>query len=220
MESLLPISAVLFDMNGVLVDDEILHEEAFRQVLDTRGVSLSAQEYADNFMGRTDRDGFSSFFGQTPSDIELLLAQKSRAYQGLAAGRLTPYPGVVSFVSSIAANQIPMAIVTSSTRSEADAVVEAINTSGRFLAIIAADDVEVGKPDPQGYLMGAAALDATPENCLVVEDAPSGIEAAKRAGMRVLAITNTHEAEDLSAADLIVDAVDGQSWASIRERIP
>lgn len=129
----------------------------------------------------------------------------------MATGQLGSYPGVIDFLDSIAADLIPMAVVTSSTRTEANAVIAALHLSRYFPVIVTAEDVDRGKPDPQGYLLAAAELHTRPDQCLVVEDAPSGIQAARKAGMSVLAITNTHQAPDLSSADWIVDSLDSLS---------
>src|SRR5436309_3424665 len=106
-------SAVLFDMNGVIVDDEHLHELAFSEVLSRHGHELDSSGYERWFMGRTDKDGYESFFqaqGVNAPNLEHLLAEKSEAYQRLARGNLAPYPGVVDFIRELRGLGAPMAL--------------------------------------------------------------------------------------------------------------
>ena len=116
-------------MNGVIVDDEDLHELAFVDVLRRHEFELDHEGYERWFMGRTDKEGYESFFEAQRAavpDLAELLAEKSDAYQRLAAGNLHPYPGVLKFVEELYAHGVPMALVTSSTRAEADAVLGAV----------------------------------------------------------------------------------------------
>jgi HAD superfamily hydrolase (TIGR01509 family) len=207
----LAFSVILFDMNGVIVDDEHLHELAFANVLREHGYKLDHETYERCFMGRTDKDGFESFFGMHRTSFPnppQLLSEKSDAYHDLAKGNLSPYPGVVEFIYDLSAHTVPMALVTSSSRIEADAVLGAFKLDHAFPVRVHADDVAKGKPHPEGYLKGAGRLDASPHTCLVVEDAPSGIDAAHRAGMTCIAVTNTRPSTELSGADRIVTRLD------------
>src|SRR5687768_8946641 len=118
--------AVLFDMNGVIVNDEPLHLVAFQNVLQARGHDLTPDQYKEFFAGKTDEDGFKQYFesmDETP-DIGEVMQEKAQAYLDLAADQLEPYPGVVDFIKDLAA-RYPLALVTSSLRSEAMAVLDA-----------------------------------------------------------------------------------------------
>ncbi len=206
-----PYSAILFDMNGVIVDDEHLHELAFAEVLKECGYELDHADYERWFMGRTDLDGYRSFFGahdDSSRDADLLLRRKSDAYQRLAAGNLQPYTGVLDFIGALAAANIPLGLVTSSTRAEAAAVLDAFALISIFQTRICAEDVQRGKPDPEGYVTGAEAQGVKPAKCVVIEDAPSGVMAARKAKMQCLAVTNTHDAGSLSEATAVVDRLD------------
>src|SRR5687767_517013 len=115
--------------------------------------------------------------------------------------QLEPYPGVVEFIKDLATRH-PLALVTSSLPSEAKTVLRAFDITGCFQATVTADDITKGKPDPEGYLKGAAALNVDPKDCVVIEDAPSGVRAAKAAGMQCQVVTNTHTKDGLAGADL------------------
>jgi beta-phosphoglucomutase len=198
-------TTILFDMNGVLVDDEHLQEEAFRQTLSQLDLSLSAQDYIKFFIGKTDRKGFEDYFQalNLTHDIDSLITQKGKEYERLASSGIQGYVGVKDFIVAATKQGFSLAVVTSSMKSEAISVLKGLGLSNYFKVVIAADDVEHGKPDPEGYLKGAAALSASPQECVVVEDAPSGLKAAKAAGMFSIAVLNTHDSNELADADIM-----------------
>lgn len=213
------LAAVLFDMNGVIVDDEHLHEAAFRRVLEAHGASLSAEGYQAHFMGRTDRDGYLSYFGDEaslPAPLDELLRAKSEAYRSLAADSLQPYPGVLDCIAALGRDGIQLALVTSSLAVEADAVLAAFSIADAFEQRVTAESVTNGKPDPEGYDRALRLLGVEPAAAVVVEDALSGVRAAHRAGIRCLAVTHTHSAEALAEADAVVDHLDGDTLTTLR----
>lgn len=199
--------AFLFDMNGVLIDDEHLQEEAFRQTLAELDMSLTSEDYIHFFIGKTDYKGFLDYFQSlnVTHDINELIATKGKLYQKLALGGVKGYSGVTEFIKAAANQKIKMAVVTSSMKNEAVSVLAGLKLTNYFDAIIAAEDVTNGKPDPEGYLKAAAALSADPSECIVIEDAPSGLKAAKAAGMLSIAILNTHSRGELTDASIITE---------------
>jgi HAD superfamily hydrolase (TIGR01509 family) len=218
IDTLSRYSALLFDMNGVIVNDEHLHELAFAEVLSGLGYGMSHQDYARWFMGRTDRDGYQEFFASRRDnrrDIASLIDEKSHAYQRLARGNLSPYPGILDFIQRIAARTVPVALVTSSTRAEAAAVLDAFQLADIFGTRICADDINMGKPNPEGYLQGAAALGVESAMCIVIEDAPSGIRAAHSARMKCLAVTNTHDQMELMEAEVVVSELNDEAASAL-----
>jgi HAD superfamily hydrolase (TIGR01509 family) len=209
--------AVLFDMNGVIVDDEPLHFAAFQTVLQDIG-GLSSGQYKKYFAGKTDSDGFASYLAagkdQRP-DIVDLMARKAEVYVALAADNLMPYPGAADCIQDLAEKDVPLALVTSSTQREAAAVLASFQLSKYFSVVVTAEDVTKGKPDPEGYQRAAELLGCDPARCLVVEDAPSGLRAAHAAGMCCAVVLNTHSRAELADADcfysqLSVGCFDGQ----------
>jgi HAD superfamily hydrolase (TIGR01509 family) len=205
------LEAVLFDMNGVIVDDEQIHELACAHVLADFGRRLDHRSYQQHFVGRTDEDGFRSYFSGTPAVryMDQLIAAKRDEYRALATGALKPCPGALACIASLVDSEVKLALVTSSTRREARRVLETLRLTSVFHTCITAEDVRIGKPDPQAYLLAARALIVDPPACVVVEDAPSGIEAARKAGMRCLGVTTTHPPEELREADRIVVSLSG-----------
>lgn len=202
-------TAVLFDMNGILVDDEPLQEAAFRQVLEPLGLHLSHEEYMSYFIGKTDKEGLEDYAVATHRHFDTadLIAAKGAAYQDLTRTGVAGYEGVQAFVRALAAAGARLAVVTSSLQVEAATVLKGLGLDKYFPVVVAAEAITNGKPDPEGFLKAAQALSVKPASCVVVEDAPSGIRAGKAAGMFVLAVTNTHRAKDLTGANLLVDAV-------------
>jgi beta-phosphoglucomutase len=114
------------------------------------------------------------------------------------------YPGVIDFIRSLAARQVSLALVTGSLHLEADLTLKTFKIHDLFGAVIAAEDITESKPSPQGYLKAAAALGVEPAMCVVIEDAPSGVQAAVAAGTRCLAVTTTHSAKELGQAMQVV----------------
>jgi HAD superfamily hydrolase (TIGR01509 family) len=196
--------AVLFDMNGVIVDDEPLHLLAFRKVLRDKGLDLTQDDYKQFFAGKTDADGFRAYLADNDLDFELdvLMDKKAQAYMELADGAIQPYPGVIAFIQSLFDSGVRLGLVTSSLKVEAETVLRAFGLSEMFEVEVTANDIDRGKPDPEGYLKGAKALSLPPSDCVVIEDAPSGVAAAKTAGMRCVAVLNTHTEAQLGNADL------------------
>lgn len=199
--------AVLFDMDGVIVDSEPLHVAAFQATLKNYGHSLSGEQYKQHFAGRTDEAGFRQYFDYIGETVELpvVMDEKAKVYLGLAADQLTPYPGVLEFIRDLAAREVRLALVTGSLRAEADVVLRTFNLTDIFSTVIAAEDVTHGKPSPEGYLKGARGLNVGPADCIIIEDAPSGVQAAKAAGIRCVAVTNTHTKEELADAGLAIE---------------
>lgn len=201
--------AVLFDMDGVIVDSEALHYASFRATLEPYGYDLTDDHYKQHFMGKTDELGLKQYFefmNETTHHAPIL-TEKARAFLELAADQLVAYPGVVAFIRDLAERQIPMALVTGSLRAEAEIVLKTFGITDLFKIVIPAEDIKHSKPNPEGYLKAAKFLKVEPADCVILEDAASGVKAAKAAGIRCVAVTNTHSAEDLKEATFIVDEI-------------
>jgi beta-phosphoglucomutase family hydrolase len=214
------IEAVLWDLDGVLVDTARFHYEAWRQLLGELGRSLSEEEFRHTFGLRNDlilRD----MLGKVPAEeVERLSERKESFFRRHAAGRVTPLPGAVELVRRARDGGRRMALVTSTPRANIDFVLEQVGLADTFDTIVAAEDVSRGKPDPEGFLLAAQRLGVAPQRCLVIEDAPGGIEAARRAGMRSLAVTTTQPRQDLAAADAVVDSLSDAAALSLLEGPP
>jgi len=214
------IRAVIFDFNGILVDDEGLHFQLFREVMASEGIELSEERYHERYLGFDDRGCFEAVLidaGRTAdtATVELLIARKASRYTARAQNELVIFPGAARSVAALAARW-PVAICSGALRQEIHFALELMNGAHHVAAIVAAEDTERCKPDPEGYLLALDALRSTvgPDleaaHCLVVEDSLAGIQAAKTAGMWVVAITNTYTENELrdAGADAVLKSLD------------
>lgn len=217
--------ALLFDFNGVLVDDEEQHFQALRDILHDCGVALSREAYWADFLGFDDRMCFQEALrrsGRTPSDAELaeLIEAKSRTYERLMTTGLTLVPGAAVFVRA-AAERFRLGIVSGALRREVEHVLGVAGLRGHFEVLVAAEDVASCKPDPQGYRAAHAALSATrsleQSRCVVIEDSLPGLEAARRAGMPCVMLTTSHARQLLAGADLVWDSFAGHEPGELEE---
>jgi mannitol-1-/sugar-/sorbitol-6-phosphatase len=190
------VSAILFDLDGVLVDSLLVVERAWRRW--AREHDLPAEDLLAVVHGRTAREVIGMF---TPHLDAAEQALRVGRYETEHRGELTVLPGARECLSI--ARQGRWAVVTSGTRALATTRLEVVGLPAPEI-LITADDVTAGKPDPEPYRRAAAALGVTAAECAVVEDAPMGVLAAKRAGMTVLAVTTTHPAAALGQADLVL----------------
>jgi len=214
------LRAIIFDFNGVIIDDEPLHLELFRALLAEEGIALSDEDYRAKYLGYDDRGCFVAALsdagrGPEANDagfIAGLIDRKAALYRAAINERYLLFPGVVELVRRLA-NKYPLAIASGALRGEIVMALERGEIRDCFQAIIAAEDVGACKPDPEAYLKALAALNAAasppiqPGECLVIEDSIAGVEAAKRAGMRCLAVTNSYAAEELREADWILGSL-------------
>ncbi|BCA79711.1 HAD family phosphatase [Desulfuromonas sp. AOP6] len=197
------LKAVIFDFDGVIVDTEPLHHRAFMEVLSPFGISCTWQEYREHYMGFDDRDGFRAFFkgvGKTLAEADLhhLIDQKAAAFQRIASKGVTPYPGVLELVETLATT-LPVALCSGALRSDIDPILDGLGIAHHFSAMVTADDVRHSKPDPESYLLAVARLrkraslgDSSPGVILAIEDTPAGIDSARGAGLSVLAVSNSY----------------------------
>lgn len=203
------IEAVLFDMDGLLVDSEPHALATWREVMARRGVQLD-QATIDAMLGlrlaNTSRMLLDRF--NLPGDPEALGAEKSRLQLERLDGNVPAMPGVVDLIDAVDARGLKRALASSGTRRYIEAVLRSVGLAARFTTVVTGDDVSNGKPAPDAFLLAARRLNVSAEACLVLEDAPNGVAAAKAAGMRCVAIPNRFtQSLDLSAADHILPSL-------------
>jgi beta-phosphoglucomutase-like phosphatase (HAD superfamily) len=219
------IRAVIFDFNGVLVDDEHVHFELFREILAEEGVTISAEQYHERYLGLDDRGCFEAALvdaGQRAdgSRLDDLIARKARRYITAAAAGLRFFPDAATCLATLAGCW-PLAINSGALRPEIEFALDRLDCRDRVAAIVSAEDTTRCKPDPQGYLLaldalrrhpgdGPALADLRPEHCVVVEDSLAGVASAKGANMWAVGITHTYGAEALreAGADAIIDGLE------------
>jgi len=217
------LKAIIFDFNGIIADDEPLHLELFQKVLGEEGLPLSEQDYyAKNYLGMDDRGCFGAVFKAnsrtaTESDLQRLIARKAEYYKQAIRSKLILFPGAADFVKQ-AAGRYPLAIASGALRHEIVMILEHAGIKQYFDVIVSAEDVREGKPSPEGFIKALEQLNAHPSRsskpilpgeCLVIEDSPFGIAAARSAGMKCLAITNSYPAERLGEAHQVLKTLEG-----------
>lgn len=224
------MQAVIFDFDGVIADTEPLHFEGLRQTLAEIQIDLTKDDYYTNYLGFDDRGCFLEALSvnqlpASPSLVEHLIAKKAAAYLASIKDHLVIFPGVKEFVEEAAAT-CPIAIASGALRAEIELVLGQMGIRKAFCHITSAEDVTHGKPNPEPFLHALAGVNRqhgtaslSPTSCLVIEDSRPGIRAAKSAGMKVLAVANTHTVQDLHEADAISHSLRDTRLMDVRARL-
>lgn len=208
--------AVIFDMDGVLIDSGAHHRAAWRALLDELGVVPAAPDYWRLTIGRPSVEAVPLLLGrETPwAEAQRLAARKQEHYRRLASEGPALVRGVAAFVGELAARGVPRAVATSASRHDVETLLARARLLDRFAVVVAAEDVRWGKPDPEVYVLAARRLGVAPERCLVFEDALVGVQAARGAGMRTIGVCTAHTESELRAAgaERAVEDFEGLSW--------
>lgn len=199
-------SAVIFDLDGTLVDNNAFHLQSWKQYIKNLGKEISEEEYNANINGRTNKDAAEYLFGKkmTKDEAMVYALEKEAVYREMYAPHIKPVEGLIEMLDGLKKLNVPMAIATSGIQVNIDFMFDHIAIRDYFSVVVNSAHINKGKPDPEIYLKAAELLEVAPESCLVFEDAVVGINSAKAAGMRVVAVSTTHPEEELSGADLIV----------------
>jgi HAD superfamily hydrolase (TIGR01509 family) len=200
-----PNRAVLFDLDGVIVDSRPHHLSAWNELARRHDLRHGPDYFTATFGLRN--DAILGGLGIAPDAVAALAAEKESLFRGAARGRVETLPGVRGLLDALDRESIPRAVVTSTPRENLKLVLESLGLTERFHALVAEEDASKGKPDPEGFLVAARRLGVEPARCIVIEDAPAGLAAAKAAGMRAIGVTTTRPATDLGDADLAVDSL-------------
>jgi beta-phosphoglucomutase len=214
------LRVVIFDFNGIIVDDEPIHFELFRRVLAEEGMELTEDAYYGRYLGFDDRGAFSAAYRDhrrrlDEPELARLIERKAVYYQKAIQDQVKIFPGVQNLVATLS-RTLPVAVASGALRHEIEAILSTAGLLKHFAVIISAEDVNQGKPEPEIFLKALAGLNARLENgppiaaadCLVIEDSKEGIRGALRAGMKCLAVTNSHPAELLNEANAVVRSLE------------
>lgn len=211
--------AILWDMDGVLVDSGEYHWHAWRETLAAEGVALSHEEFRRTFGQRNDTI-LHGLFGPdlAAAEVDRIAGLKEAHYRRLVRERgIAPLPGVTRWLAAFADGGWRQAVASAAPRANVDAIVAALGIGAFFGALTSAEDVTRGKPDPQVYLVAAARLEVAPDRAIVIEDAPAGLEGARRAGMRCVGVLSSHPHLD---ADVVVRTLDQLDPGAFERLVP
>ena len=200
-------SAVIFDFNGTLSQDEPVLCRIYRDLFAEHEVPLSEPEYYENFAGLAEHAIAEACLGAGDPRIPDFVAERVRRYRDAVVDGSTVGETMRHSVR-FAAERARLGIVSGAAREEIERVVAAAGIAPLFASVVADEDVVHGKPDPEGYLLALDALGVAGRDTVVLEDTEAGVASAKAAGARVVAVVGTQPAERLAAADEVVEAVD------------
>ena len=215
------LKAVIFDFDGVVSDSEMLHYKALNDIFVKYGVNVPKKVHWQKYLGYNDIDNIKAVsddydMGLADEQVVEIARQKTEVFDELVKTETTIIDGVAEFIGMLTENGIPLAICSGAIASDIQLMLDGCKFANTFRAIVTADDVGKGKPDPEGFLLALEKLNETidgdqilPQECVVIEDSGWGLAAAKTAGMHTVAVTNTYPAEKLAnLADKIVGRLD------------
>jgi len=226
------LRALLFDFNGVLVNDEPVHLELFRKVLEEEGLSLETDDYYRDYLGLDDRGCLSAVLakaGRPPSPqlVTRLIARKAAYYHERMHRWVLPrFPGAIELVREADAAGLMLGVVSGALRDEIEQALRGAGVRALFKTVISAEDVAEGKPDPEGYRRGLEELSSVPpypdrlvhpHEVLAIEDSPAGLEAAAAVGLVTLGVAQTYPEDRLRDADGVVAALAGLNVARLQQ---
>lgn len=212
---------VIFDSDGVLVDSEPVSLEAFKRTYAEVGVEVD-EEDVSAVIGRTVEATVALIFERYGVKISVneFVSRKQRIYEELVNEHgIATFPGVEELLDELEGEGVPFALASSGRPEKIELNLLAAGLEGRFSLIVSGQDVRQGKPAPEMFLLAAQRLFLQPEKCVVIEDSGVGVEAARRAGMPCIAVTNTFPARALSAATCVVDSLESVNMSLLRRAV-
>ncbi|MET0168169.1 MAG: HAD family phosphatase [Vicinamibacterales bacterium] len=221
------LQAIVFDFDGVIADSEPLHLRAFQKTLQEQGLELSTRDYYTHYLGYDDKGLFEALardrsVSMSDGQVASLVARKATALQELLRDERVLFPGAAEFIRA-AADEVPIAIASGALRHEILDILEEAGLSGLFATVVAAGDTLHSKPSPAPYRLAfeqlersAGHLDA--RRCVAIEDSHWGIESARGAGLRCVAVATSYSREELRGAEFVVDNL-GQLTVSMLDRL-
>lgn len=210
-------AAVLWDLDGTLVDSADYHFDSWNDALKTEGRSVTREQFEATFGQRNDRILGGWLGPDAPADLVLRIADaKESAYRRFVRERgLEPLPGAARWIAHLHAEGWKQAIASSAPRLNVEVVIEVLGWGRYFDAIVASEDVRAGKPAPEVFLKAAALVGVPPARCIVVEDAASGIEAARRGGMRAIGVGPAASAAGPDVAVHSLSELRPETWSEL-----
>lgn len=227
------LRAIIFDFNGIILNDEPLHFQSMQQTVAALGIHITEEEYWAQYLPLDDfrcLEAICRNHGVTLTDAQRdrALSNKPQLYQMLLEGRYPIFPGAVDFVRDCA-RHYPLAIASGARRNEIQRALKAVGLEKCFQVIVGAEDSTQGKPHPESYLLALDRINAhangsstpiRPEECLVIEDSIGGVQGSRAAGMICLAVSNSYPADRLNEAHRVVRSLAGLSVESLHDLFP
>jgi beta-phosphoglucomutase len=212
------LKAVILDFDGVIADTEALHLEAFNEILAQYNIEVSEDDYYEKYLGFSDVDFFNALNDDCKlewddSEIEDFVGRKGDVFESYLESGSSVIKGVPEFIDMLCKHNIPLAICSGATMRDIEGALKGTDLLKRFKVVISADDVLLGKPDPQGYMMARKKLAEAvgqpigADECIAIEDSEWGLEAARAASMHTIGITNSYPVPALGLADKVVDSL-------------
>ncbi len=202
------LRAFLWDMDGVIVDSAAAHYESWRDTLAAHGVGCTEEQFRQYF-GTRDDQLVRALLGPLPEpEVEAISEEKERLFRELIRGKARAFPDAMNLLRIMKKGNYPLALGTSAPLENVEILSAQLGLSAYFNVVVCGQDVKESKPSPDIYLRAAEKLGVDPGQCVVFEDSPHGVAAAKRGGMKCVAVTNSHPAEALQAADRVVSSLE------------
>jgi beta-phosphoglucomutase len=221
------LRAIVFDFDGVIANSEPLHFRGYREVLKDERVDLDEAEYYAKYLGYDDVGAFAAMSADrgitwTAAHIAQLVARKALRMEAFERDGAALFPGARTAIET-AAGAMPIAIASGALGSEIRRVLHRANLVGHFTAIVAAEDTAASKPAPDPYLRAVALLvqmhgPIAAEECVAIEDSRWGLESARGAGLRTVAVAHTYNARELDLADLVIPSMEAFNLEALRQR--
>jgi beta-phosphoglucomutase len=206
------VAAIVFDFDGVLADSEPLHLKAYQALLEPQGIHLDNDTYCERYLGYDDEGALRKIAEDNglllgDEEIEMLIVEKGHVFAALVGARDVFYPGAADCVRRLA-DAWPVGIASGALRADIELMLRAAQLEDRFRFVVAAGDTERTKPAPDPYLRAAELHGVAPAACVAIEDSRWGLESARAAGLRTIAITHTYPRHELTAcADVVVESL-------------
>ncbi len=197
------IKAAIFDMDGTMIINMAYHKKAWQEYLERHGINLSEDEFRQKISGKKNDQIFELVFGRKLSSDELqkYSDEKEAIYRHLYEKDIKEVEGLTPLIQRLNDNNIKTAIATTAPAKNREFALQALQLEGKFEVILGDEHVKHGKPHPEIFLSTARELSVKPEECIVFEDSPPGVESGKNAGMKVIGLLTSHSAEELARAD-------------------
>lgn len=203
------IKAIIFDMDGVIARTDAIQSAAESKILESVGIYLTSEEIVAKYSGCKDTEMFKDVLNRYGKDANIgkLREEKWKIVYKVLSRKLPPIvPGVIELINRLSKQGFILAIASTTNHKFIITIVDKLKIKDKFKIIVSGDEVALGKPNPEIFLLAAKKIQTSPAECLVIEDALNGVKAAKAAGMKCIAITTTARYEDLKGADKIIDS--------------